>query len=101
MKILCASFWRYNVDHLLRTGGVEAGQNVVVEHRLYIFIVVESACVVFLILCGLWYGTLRMLSEKEKSCLKDVLQSIPKEEVNLLVQTVTSNVTVTTTVEGK
>jgi hypothetical protein len=42
-----------------------------------------------------------MLHDKEKSGLKDVLKLMPEKEVHLLAQTVTNNLIVTTTVEGK
>jgi hypothetical protein len=42
-----------------------------------------------------------MLHEKEKKGVTDVLKLMPKEEVHMLAQTVTSNLIVTTTVEGK
>jgi hypothetical protein len=42
-----------------------------------------------------------MLHDEEKKCLKDVLKLMPEEEVHLLAQTVTNNMIVTTTVEGK
>jgi hypothetical protein len=42
-----------------------------------------------------------MLHDKEKTGLKDVLKLMPEEEVQLLAQTVTSNLIITTTVEGK
>jgi hypothetical protein len=42
-----------------------------------------------------------MLLEKEKKGVKDVLKLMPEDDVHLLAQTVTSNMIVTTTVEGK
>ena len=42
-----------------------------------------------------------MLHEKEKKGIKDILKLMPEEEVHMLAQTVTSNLIITTTVEGK
>jgi hypothetical protein len=42
-----------------------------------------------------------MLREKEKKGVKDVLKLMPEDEVRMLAQTVTSNMIITTTVEGK
>lgn len=43
----------------------------------------------------------RMLHENEKNGIKDILKLMPEEEVHMLAQTVTSNMIITTTVEGK
>jgi hypothetical protein len=42
-----------------------------------------------------------MLHEKEKKGVKDVLKLMLEQEVHMLARTVTSNMIVTTTVEGK
>jgi len=42
-----------------------------------------------------------MLHEKEKKGIKDVLKLMPEEEVRMLAHTVTNNMIITTTVEGK
>jgi hypothetical protein len=42
-----------------------------------------------------------MLNEKEKKGVKDILKLMPEEEVHMLAQTVTSNLIITTTLEGK
>jgi hypothetical protein len=42
-----------------------------------------------------------MLSEKERSCVKDILQMVPETDVRNLAQTVTQNLVRTTTLEGK
>jgi len=42
----------------------------------------------------------RMLHEKEKKGVKDILKLMPEQEVHMLAQTVTSNLIITTTVEG-
>jgi len=42
-----------------------------------------------------------MLHEKERKGIKDILKLMPVEEVHMLAQTVTSNMIITTTVEGK
>ena len=43
----------------------------------------------------------KMLREKERSCVKDILQMVPETDVRNLAQTVTQNLVRTTTLEGK
>jgi hypothetical protein len=41
------------------------------------------------------------IDEKEKNCVKDVFNLMPAEELQKLAQTVTNNLLVTTTVQGR
>jgi hypothetical protein len=42
-----------------------------------------------------------MLHEKEKRCVKNFLKLMPAQDVYVLAQTVTNNLIITTTSEGK
>jgi hypothetical protein len=42
-----------------------------------------------------------MLHEKEKRCIEDVLESMPAEGVHMLARTVTNNLIITTSLEGR